>query len=115
MCGGIGIHGLIVEPASGAILVAGSSPWFGEVVWRSDDLGETWTHSSAGLTYGDHGPSMRAVWSLAATDSTAFAGVEPAGLFRSADGGASHGWRRTESRDRRPTAPSPSASTRRYR
>ena len=34
-------------------------------MWRSDDLGETWTHSSAGLTYGDDGDPVTTVWSLA--------------------------------------------------
>ena len=57
LCEGWPIHDLIVEPGSGAILAAGGSPWFGPAVWRSEDGGETWTHSSAGLTYGDDGPS----------------------------------------------------------
>ena len=32
--------------------------WYGPAVWRSDDLGETWSHSSEGLTYGDDGPKV---------------------------------------------------------
>ena len=51
LCEGWPIHDLIVEPGSGAILAAGGSPWYGPAVWRSEDGGETWTHSSVGLTY----------------------------------------------------------------
>ena len=53
LCEGWPIHDLIVEPSSGAILAAGGSPWYGPAVWRSDDDGVTWTHSSEGLSYGD--------------------------------------------------------------
>ena len=88
MCEGWPIHDLIVEPGTGAILAAGGSPWYGGAVWRSEDLGATWTHSSTGLTYGDDGPALQSVWSLAATDSSLYAGVEPAGLFRSRDRGS---------------------------
>ena len=57
MCEGWPTHDLIVEPDSGAIMAAGGSPWYGGAVWRSEDLGQTWSHSSAGLTYGDDRPS----------------------------------------------------------
>src|SRR5512142_3092265 len=84
LCEGWPIHDLIVEPGSGAILAAGGSPWYGRAVWRSEDRGATCTHSSAGLTYGDQAEPIKTVWSLSATpDGGLFAGVEPAGLFRS--------------------------------
>ena len=97
LCEGWPIHDLIVEPGSGAVLAAGGSPWFGPAVWRSEDLGGTWTHSSNGLTYGDDAPGdpVATVWSLATTpDGTILAGVEPAGLFRSTDRGAT--WQHVE-------------------
>ena len=97
LCEGWPIHDLIVDPGSGAILAAGGSPWFGPAVWRSEDLGETWTHSSSGLTYGDGaaGDPVATVWSLATgPDGTILAGVEPAGLFRSTDRGAT--WEHVE-------------------
>ena len=47
------------SPSTGALLAGGGSPWYGPAVWRSDDLGETWTHSSEGLTYGDDGPKIQ--------------------------------------------------------
>ena len=103
LCEGWPIHDLIVEPGSGAILAAGGSPWYGPAVWRSEDGGESWSHSSAGMTYGDDGPSIPSVWSLAAAGPTLYAGVEPAGLFRSEDRGAT--WSHVEGLTNHPTRP----------
>lgn len=94
MCEGWPIHDISVDPASGSILAGGGSPWYGPAVWRSDDVGATWTHSSDGLTYGDEGPKVKTVWNVTATDRAIYAGVEPAGLFRSTDGGAT--WEHVE-------------------
>jgi hypothetical protein len=88
LCEGWPIHDLSVDPVSGAILAAGGSPWYGPAVFRSDDLGATWTHSSEGLTYGDDGPKITTIWNVTAAHGSIWAGVEPAGLFRSDDGGA---------------------------
>ncbi len=104
LCDGWPIHDLVVEPRSGALLAAGGSPWYGPAVWRSDDLGATWTHSSEGLTYGDGDgvEPIKTVWSLASTpDGAILAGVEPAGLFRSEDGGAT--WAHVEGLTDHPT------------
>ncbi len=103
LCEGWPVHDLIVEPGSGAILAAAGSRWYGAAVWRTDDLGETWTHSSLGLTYGDEGEALRSIWGLAATDGTLHAGVEPAGLFRSRDGGKT--WTHVEGLTNHPTRP----------
>jgi len=83
-----GIHDLSIDPASGAILAGGASAWYGPAVWQSPDLGATWTHSSEGLTYGDDGPKLTTVWNVIGAHGALFAGVEPAGLFRSDDAGA---------------------------
>lgn len=84
------IHHAILDPATGAIHAAGGNEWFGPAVWTSRDLGATWTHSSAGLAYAEGEEPISAVWSLApGHDRTLYAGVQPAGLFRSADGGES--------------------------
>ena len=88
LCEGWPVHDLGVDPAGRTIYAAAGSPWYGPAIWRSDDLGETWTHSSAGLTYGDSGPAIPTVWNVTAAHGAVYAGVEPAGLFRSDDGGA---------------------------
>ena len=88
LCEGWPIHDLSVDPASGAILAAGGSAWYGPAVFRSEDLGATWTHSSEGLTYGDDGPKIPTIWNVTAAHGSIWAGVEPAGLFRSDDDGA---------------------------
>ena len=106
LCDGWPIHDLIVEPGSGTILAAGGSPWYGPAVWRSDDDGRTWTHSSEGLTYGDGAGTtpIATIWSLATgPDGTVYAGVEPAGLFRSADGCRT--WSHVEGLTNHPTRP----------
>jgi photosystem II stability/assembly factor-like uncharacterized protein len=56
-------------------------------VWKSTDLGATWTHSSAGLAYAEGEEPVKAAWSLAQGSDALYAGVEPAGLFKSTDVG----------------------------
>jgi photosystem II stability/assembly factor-like uncharacterized protein len=80
---------VIADPASGAIYGGGGNAWFGPAVWQSTDLGATWTHSSAGLAYAAGEEPIKAVWSLAPAAGRLYAGVEPAGLFCSDDGGRS--------------------------
>ncbi|MBK8908750.1 MAG: exo-alpha-sialidase [Rhodospirillales bacterium] len=82
------INHVVGDPASGAIYAAGGNEWFGPAVWKSEDLGATWTHSSEGLAFPPQEDPVKAVWSLAQADGRLYAGVEPAGLFRSNDGGA---------------------------
>ena len=64
------------------------SAWYGPAVFRSEDLGSTWTHSSEGLTYGDDGPKIPTIWNVTGAHGSIWAGAEPAGLFRSDDRGA---------------------------
>jgi photosystem II stability/assembly factor-like uncharacterized protein len=87
LCDGWPIHDLQWDPSTGSIYAGGGSPWYGPAVFRSDDLGATWTHSSEGMTYGDDGPKIPTVWNVTPAHGAIFAGVEPAGLFRSDDGG----------------------------
>lgn len=88
-CEAMPIQHLTWDPARGALLAGAGSPWYGPLVWRSTDLGGTWTHSSAGLTYGDGeaDSAVTRVWNVTPVGDTIYAGVEPAGLFRSDDGG----------------------------
>lgn len=83
------INHAIADPDTGRIYAAGGNAWFGPAVWASDDLGANWSHSSTGLTYGEGAPSIAAAWSLCVRNGEIFAGVEPAGLFRSSDSGRS--------------------------
>ena len=83
------INHVIGDPATGTIYAAGGNDWFGPAVWRSTDLGTTWTHSSAGLKYAEGEAPIKAAWSLARAGNVLYAGVEPAGLFRSTDDGES--------------------------
>jgi photosystem II stability/assembly factor-like uncharacterized protein len=83
------INHLAADPATGVIYGAGGNDWFGPAVWRSDDLGASWTHSSDGLRYAEGETPVKTAWSVAAGPGGLHVGVEPAGLFLSRDGGRS--------------------------
>lgn len=102
-CGSWPILDMAYDPASNAILAGGGSEWFGQAVWRTTDLGETWTHSSEGLTYDDE-TVMNRVWNLTPAHGAIYAGVEPAGLFRSDDGGVT--WEHIRGLREHPSRPS---------
>ena len=70
----------------GTIYAAAASEWHGSAVWRSADLGDTWTHSSDGLAY-DDGRRLSKVSTLAARHGRVLVGVEAPGIFESRDGG----------------------------
>jgi hypothetical protein len=76
--------------SDGTIYAAAASEWHGSAVWRSRDLGETWTHSSEGLAYGEDGEKkMSKVSTLSVSDGRIRAGVEMPGVFESRDDGES--------------------------
>lgn len=93
----------VAADASGTIYAGGGNEWFGPAVWKSTDLGETWTHSSEGMKYEQGAQPIKSVWSLAPSSGVLYAGVEPAGLFRSTDGGAS--WQHVEGLQQHPSRP----------
>lgn len=97
------INHAIADPATGAIHAAGGNEWFGPAVWTSMDLGETWTHSSEGLAYAEGEEPVASAWSLAPGHGGLYAGVQPAGLFRSEDGGKS--WSHVQGLRDHPTRP----------
>jgi photosystem II stability/assembly factor-like uncharacterized protein len=80
---------MVGDPETGAIYAGGGNEWFGPAVWKSTDLGETWTHTSEGLAYKEGETPVKAVWTLAPRNGQLYAGVEPAGLFVSEDKGQS--------------------------
>ena len=61
------VYHAVYDHDAGAIYAAAASEWHGATVWRSADLGETWTQSSEGLGYGEDG------------EPQAVEGLEPAG------------------------------------
>lgn len=86
----------IDDRGSSPTLLAGSfSMHWGPIVRRSDDLGATWTEQEeAALAFPpDTGGALARIWQLtpggADEPGVVYAGVEPAALFRSSDGGAS--------------------------
>lgn len=83
------INHVIGDALTGTIYATGGNEWFGPAVWKTKDFGATWTHSSDGLAYAEGQTPIKAGWSLAARNGRLYAGVEPAGLFQSADGGLS--------------------------
>lgn len=105
--GGWEVYHVKGSPADPARLYASqSSGWFGQIIQRSDDGGQTW--NPVDNTFAYDGPTgthqwydgtphpweFKRVWHLepSPTDpDTVYAGVEDAALFRSTDGGAS--WR----------------------
>lgn len=81
------IHHLNVDKQSGTLYGSGGNPWFGPAIWRSADMGRTWSQSGQGLSYGEGGPTISTLWHVTAAHGALFAGADPAGLFRSDDQG----------------------------
>ncbi|MCB0095773.1 MAG: hypothetical protein KDE46_08645, partial [Caldilineaceae bacterium] len=96
------INGSAVNP--NRLYASQSTGWFGQLIQRSDDGGETWAPVDGDFTYatptGDHlwydgtlKPwAFTRVWHLEpslADPDTVLAGVEDAAMFRSTDGGKS--------------------------
>ena len=88
-CEGWPVYHAIHDSGTGAIYAAAASEWHGSAVWRSPDLGETWTLSSEGLAYeADSGKKLSKVSTLAAKNGRVLVGVEAPGIFESRDEGA---------------------------
>jgi photosystem II stability/assembly factor-like uncharacterized protein len=88
-CEGWPVYHAAHDPSTGAVYAAAASEWHGSAVWRSPDLGATWTHSSEGLAYGeDSGRKLSKVSTLAVKDGRVLVGVEAPGIFESRDEGA---------------------------
>src|SRR3989440_3917734 len=88
-CEGWPVYHAVHDPSTGAIYAAAASEWHGSAVWRSPDLGETWTLSSEGLAYdADGGRKLSKVSTLAVNNGRVLVGVEAPGIFESRDEGA---------------------------
>ena len=87
-CEGWPVFHAVHDAGTGAIYAAAASEWHGSAVWRSNDLGETWAHSSEGIAYEVDGErKISKVSSLAAAHGRVLVGVEAPGIFSSDDGG----------------------------
>ena len=80
------IYHAVLDPSSGTIFASAASEWHGAAVWRSRDLGETWTLSSEGFAF-DDGRKLSKISSLATAPGRILAGVEAPGIFESRDDG----------------------------
>jgi photosystem II stability/assembly factor-like uncharacterized protein len=83
------VYHAVHDAGTGAIYAAAASEWLGSAVWRSPDLGETWTLSSEGLAYdADSGRKVSKVSTLAVKNGRVLVGAEAPGIFESQDEGA---------------------------
>src|SRR5207244_12855757 len=83
-CEGWPVYHAVHDPSSGAIYAAAASEWHGSAVWRSPDLGETWTLSREGLPYdAAGGRTLSTVSTLAVNNGRVLVGVEAPGIFES--------------------------------
>src|ERR671927_40779 len=85
-CEGWPVYHAVFDEGSGTIYAAAASEWHGSAIWRSSDLGETWSHSSEGIAYDDD-RKLSKVSTLAAAHGRVLVGVEAPGIFESRDGG----------------------------
>jgi hypothetical protein len=90
---GLNVHHFILDPRDRETLYAATySDWWGCDIQRSRDGGRTWMRTKGGVRYAkDSGLSVKCVWHIrpgrANEPGVVYAGVDPAGLFRSEDGG----------------------------
>ena len=105
---------VVGDAETGTIYGGGGNEWFGPAVWKSTDLGKSWTHSSEGLAYEAGEEPIKAVWSLA---PSATAASMPA-CSRPACSAATIGgetWQHVEGLQKHPSRPAMEARRRRAR
>ena len=101
------IYHAMLEPGSKRAWAAAVHPVWGTHVYRSEDGGETWESCEGRPAFPESAErEVEAIWHLAAGRAPGggpriYAGVAPAALFHSDDGGATWHWH--ESLDRHPT------------
>ena len=104
---GLNVHHFVLDPRDREILYAGAySEWWGSDIQRSRNWGRTWQRTKGGVRYEkDSGLSVKCVWNIcpgrATEPGVLYAGVDPAGLFRSEDGGVT--WSEVKGINRHPT------------
>jgi len=86
-CEGWPIYHAVLDQTTGAIYASAASEWHGAAVWRSSDLGDTWTLSSEGLEFPDTQMKLSKLSGIAAAHGRVRVGAEAAGVFESRDEG----------------------------
>ncbi len=87
------IRHFILDSRDGdALYAAVNNDWFGSDIQRSRNGGRTWLKTKGGVRYAeDAGLSVKRIWHIrpgrASELGVVYAGVDPAGLFRSEDSG----------------------------
>ena len=103
---GVAVYSTLLDTRTKRRLYASScNAFFGMKVLVSDDLGHTFTETKSAPAFPkDDGRALANIWSLEAGDGNGdlWAGVEPASLFRSRDGGDS--WEMVEGLSNHPHA-----------
>lgn len=111
MCNGWPINHAIGKDGNGALWAGGGNEWFGALVWRSSNHGESWALSTLsngqmddwaksdpetakllGMEPAGDAPftgEIDAIWSLGLAGDRLFAGAKPGRLYASADDGES--------------------------
>jgi photosystem II stability/assembly factor-like uncharacterized protein len=101
------VHHFILDSRDGETLYAATrSDWWGPDVQRSRNWGRTWLRTKGGVRFAkDAGHSVTCIWHIrsgrASEPGVVYAGVDPAGLFRSEDGGVT--WEEVRGLNRHPT------------
>jgi photosystem II stability/assembly factor-like uncharacterized protein len=107
---GMQVHHFIADyrdPAQ-TMYAATNSDWFGADVQRTVDGGKTWSATNGGVRYEpDAELSVKRVWHIRpgreSEPGVVYCGVDPAGLFRSTDGGET--WSEVKGLNRHETRP----------
>jgi photosystem II stability/assembly factor-like uncharacterized protein len=87
------INHAVFDPRTRTLFATSNDAWFGCEVMRSSDLGETWTAAAQNPKFPENsGLKLDRIWHLepgrTSEPNVLYAGVAPAALFRSEDGGA---------------------------
>lgn len=77
------------DPASATYLASVTDDHFGPLVWRCADLSGGWEPTSGPRFPADTGATLERVWTIVPAGGVIWAGVAPAALFASHDGGES--------------------------
>lgn len=104
---GLDVHHAVLDTRDEPTLyVAVNNAWFGSSLHISRDLGETWQESETPIRFPEGGDrSLKRIWQITpgrdSEPGVVYAGVDPAALFVSRDGGRS--WQEIEALAQHPT------------